>query len=167
MSSQRCQPFNVMLYPVCGFLLIVPFIKSVEIEVALLVVYTAGVAILHLDYGIFVVSYDCTIGVSTSPSLICIFWFVLFVISCFVIFIVSHNFCIRKVTWLQTAKGLLITTENFYFSWPAACWIFENYIFCTRNIWHSARIILHLNATSWQLQCMLWCECLCNFPVAK
>ena len=47
-----------MLYPVCGFLLIVPFIKSVEIEVALLVVYTAGVAIFHLDYGIFVVSHD-------------------------------------------------------------------------------------------------------------
>lgn len=70
MTSQRCQPFNVMLYPVCCFLLIVPFIKSVEIEVALLVVYTAGVAILHLDYGIFVVSYDCTIGVSISPSLI-------------------------------------------------------------------------------------------------
>ena len=47
-----------MLYPVCGYLLIVPFIKSVEIEVALLVVYTAGVAIFHLDYGIFVVSHD-------------------------------------------------------------------------------------------------------------
>lgn len=59
MSSQRCQPFNVMLYPVCGFLLIVPFIKSVEIEVAFLVVYTAGVAILHLDYGIFVVRELC------------------------------------------------------------------------------------------------------------
>ena len=61
MASQRCQSFNVMLYPVCGFLLLVPFIKSVEIEVALLVVYTAVVAILHLDYGIFVVSYDAVL----------------------------------------------------------------------------------------------------------
>ena len=56
-----------MLYPVCGFLLIVPFIKSVEIEVAFLVVYTAGVAILHLDYGIFVVSYDSVLPVFVFP----------------------------------------------------------------------------------------------------
>ena len=56
MSSQRCQTFNVMLYPICAFLLIVPFIKSVEIEMAILVLYTAGVAIFHVHYGIFLVS---------------------------------------------------------------------------------------------------------------
>ena len=56
MSNQRCQPFNVMLYPLCVILFIVPFIRSVKLEVALLVLYTAGVAIFHIHYGIFLVS---------------------------------------------------------------------------------------------------------------
>ena len=169
MSSQRCQPFNVMLYPVCGFLLIVPFIKSVEIEVALLVVYTAGVAILHLDYGVFVVSYDFVLFVSISPLLICIFWVILFLISCFVRIYCIKQFLHKEGHMTANCKGPVDHYRKFLLLMACCiiCWIFENYIFYTRNIWHSARIILHSNATSWQLQCMLWCEGLCNFPVAK
>ena len=68
MSSQRCQPFNVMLYPLCAFLIIVPFVKSVEVEVALLGLYTAGVAIFHVHYGIFLVSNKRSCRYTAKPK---------------------------------------------------------------------------------------------------
>lgn len=59
MSGQRCQIFNVMLYPLCAILLILPFIQSVQMEVAFLALYTAGVAICHVHYGVFLVRELC------------------------------------------------------------------------------------------------------------
>ena len=68
MSSQRCQPFNVMLYPLCVLLIIVPFVKSAEVEVALLVLYTAGVAIFHVHYGILLVSNKMFCRFTAKPK---------------------------------------------------------------------------------------------------
>ncbi|KAK2562298.1 Ethanolaminephosphotransferase 1 [Acropora cervicornis] len=59
MSGQRCQPFNVMLLPVCAIILIVPFVQSAQVEVAILALYTAGVAVFHVHYGVFVVRELC------------------------------------------------------------------------------------------------------------
>ena len=68
MSNQRCQRFNVMLYPLCAFLLVVPFVTSVEVEEALLVLYTAGVIIFHVHYGIFLVSNRSAVTVQGQDS---------------------------------------------------------------------------------------------------
>ena len=68
MSSQRCQSFNVMLYPLCVLLIIVPFVKSIEVEVALLVLYTAGVAIFHVHYGVFLVSNKRSCRYTAKPK---------------------------------------------------------------------------------------------------
>lgn len=59
MSGQRCQPFNVMLLPVCAIIVIVPFVQSAQVEVAILALYTAGVAVFHVHYGVFLVQELC------------------------------------------------------------------------------------------------------------
>ena len=45
-----------MLLPVCAIILIVPFVQSAQVEVAILALYTAGVAVFHVHYSVFVVS---------------------------------------------------------------------------------------------------------------
>lgn len=59
MTSQRCQAINAMLLPLFALTLIVPFTKSVDMEVGILSLYTGVVAIFHLHYGIVLVSRNC------------------------------------------------------------------------------------------------------------
>lgn len=56
MTSQRCQAINAMLLPLFALTFIVPFTKSVDMEVGILSLYTGVVAICHLHYGIVLVS---------------------------------------------------------------------------------------------------------------
>jgi len=109
-----------------------------------------------------------SVCVSMSPLLICIFWVILFLISCIVRIYCIPQFLHKEGHLTANCKGPIDHYRKFLLLIACCiCWIFENYIFCKCNIWHSAQIILHSNATSWQLQCMSWCEGLCNFPVAK
>ena len=56
MANQRCQAVNAMFYPLFIWVLIVPFVRSTELEVGILIFYTAAVAVCHIHYGIFLVS---------------------------------------------------------------------------------------------------------------
>lgn len=67
MANQRCQAINTMFYPLFIWVLIVPFVRSTELEVGILIFYTAAVAVCHVHYGIFLVSKKlghshCTCG---------------------------------------------------------------------------------------------------------
>ena len=56
MASQQCQAVNAMFYPLFIWVLIVPFVRSTELEVGILIFYTAAVAVCHIHYGVFLVS---------------------------------------------------------------------------------------------------------------
>ena len=56
MANQRCQAVNAMLYPLFIWVPIVPFVRSTELEVGILIFYTAALAVCHVHYGIFLVS---------------------------------------------------------------------------------------------------------------
>ena len=56
MANQRCQSVNAMFYPLFIWVLIVPFVRSTELEVGILIFYTTAVAVCHIHYGIFLVS---------------------------------------------------------------------------------------------------------------
>lgn len=60
MANQRCQAINAMLYPLFIWVAIVPFVRSTELEVGILIFYTAAVAVCHVHYGIFLVSKEVT-----------------------------------------------------------------------------------------------------------
>ena len=61
MANQRCQSVNAMLYPLFIWVLIVPFVRSTELEVGILIFYTTAVAVCHIHYGIFLVSKTHTV----------------------------------------------------------------------------------------------------------
>ncbi|KAL9980865.1 hypothetical protein ACROYT_G009504 [Oculina patagonica] len=59
MANVRCQAVNAMFYPLFIWVPIVPFIRSTELEVGILIFYTAAVAVSHVHYGIFLVRELC------------------------------------------------------------------------------------------------------------